>query len=427
MKKSIFNIEYLMEKFNISKEEAIKKRRSYNPLCIEYYLAKGMSEEEGKLKISELQSKNAKKHIAKYRENPEKYKIKSNNTLEYYLEKGMSEEEAKIALKERQSTFSLKKCIEKYGEEEGTRRFKERQEKWLHTLNSKSDEEKHILNMSKNVKNQYVKKYGEVDGIEKFKKIHETIQKTSKINKQRKISGDYFFEKYSDKNIAYEEWQKWLNRPSLHSLDWYILKYGKEIGNQKYNEFCANRKIIAKSVINGSYYKNKYGDDWRKFYTEQKIGKASKESLKVFIPVYKKLRKTLNLYDIIFGIKGLHELFLYDSENKKRYLYDFTILSKKIIIEFNGDGTDTYIKNGKVIYDKKGLLQSIHPSYKLTNDELKLWKHPFKKDVTAYDIINYDKRKCEFAIKNGYKILTIWQSDGIQFNIEKVLKFINEN
>ena len=46
MKKSIFNIEYLMEKFNISKEEAIKKRRSYNPLCIEYYLAKGMSEEE---------------------------------------------------------------------------------------------------------------------------------------------------------------------------------------------------------------------------------------------------------------------------------------------------------------------------------------------------------------------------------------------
>ena len=78
MKKSIFNIEYLMEKFNISKEEAIKKRRSYNPLCIEYYLAKGMSEEEGKLKISELQSKNSKKHIAKYRENPEKYKIKSD-------------------------------------------------------------------------------------------------------------------------------------------------------------------------------------------------------------------------------------------------------------------------------------------------------------------------------------------------------------
>lgn len=51
--------------------------------------------------------------------------------IEYYIKRGMSEAEAKEALKNRQSTFSLEKCIEKYGEEEGNKRWLERQEKWL--------------------------------------------------------------------------------------------------------------------------------------------------------------------------------------------------------------------------------------------------------------------------------------------------------
>lgn len=50
--------------------------------------------------------------------------------IEYYLQQGMTEEEAKLALKERQTTFSLKKCIEKYGENEGRKRWEERQQKW---------------------------------------------------------------------------------------------------------------------------------------------------------------------------------------------------------------------------------------------------------------------------------------------------------
>ena len=65
------------------------------------------------------------------REDFDEIKFASNTTLEYYLSKGMSEDEAKHALRKRQTTFSLEKCIEKYGEEEGIKRFKERQEKWL--------------------------------------------------------------------------------------------------------------------------------------------------------------------------------------------------------------------------------------------------------------------------------------------------------
>lgn len=65
------------------------------------------------------------------REDFDEIKFVSNTTLEYYLSQGMNEDEAKHALRKRQTTFSLEKCIEKYGEVEGIKRFKERQEKWL--------------------------------------------------------------------------------------------------------------------------------------------------------------------------------------------------------------------------------------------------------------------------------------------------------
>lgn len=54
----------------------------------------------------------------------------NNTTLEFYLDKGMSKDEAKVALKNRQKTFSLEKCIDKYGEEDGLKRWQARQEKW---------------------------------------------------------------------------------------------------------------------------------------------------------------------------------------------------------------------------------------------------------------------------------------------------------
>ena len=55
---------------------------------------------------------------------------RSTNQIKYWIKKGYSEEEAKQKISERQSTFTLEKCIAKYGEEEGRRRYTERQTKW---------------------------------------------------------------------------------------------------------------------------------------------------------------------------------------------------------------------------------------------------------------------------------------------------------
>lgn len=54
-----------------------------------------------------------------------------NTKIEYYLNKGMSRQDAEKALFNRQAVGRLDKFIERYGEEDGIKRWKERQEKWL--------------------------------------------------------------------------------------------------------------------------------------------------------------------------------------------------------------------------------------------------------------------------------------------------------
>ena len=102
------------------------ERRSRSPRCIEFY----------QRKYPNATPDEQQKMLNKYFEENRlriKNTIKDTN-IEYYLNQGMSEVEAALALKNRQSTFSLNRCIEKYGEEEGERIFKERQKKWIKSL-----------------------------------------------------------------------------------------------------------------------------------------------------------------------------------------------------------------------------------------------------------------------------------------------------
>ena len=95
----------------------------------------------------------------------------SNSTnIEYYLKRGYTQDEAEAALKERQTTFTIEKCIKKYGKEEGERIWHERQEKWQNTLNSKSPEEIERINRAKVSFNGYSKLSQEL-----FKSIHEQL------------------------------------------------------------------------------------------------------------------------------------------------------------------------------------------------------------------------------------------------------------
>lgn len=83
-----------------------------------------------------------------------------------------------------------------------------------------------------------------------------------------------------------------------------------------------------------------------------------------------------------------------------------------------------YIKNPK---NNNHLLKSVHPNYnKLTKEELIRWKHIRNKEITAAEKIKEDEQKINFAKKQGFNILILWQSDGFEFNLNKCLEFINE-
>lgn len=87
----------------------------------------------------------------RYKEANHKRKIKSPTSLEYWLNLGYDYSTAVKKRSERQQTFSFEKCVKKHGEIAGTQIWKNRQEKWLKTLNAKSTDEKIIINLKKNL------------------------------------------------------------------------------------------------------------------------------------------------------------------------------------------------------------------------------------------------------------------------------------
>lgn len=89
------------------------------------------------------------KELRKDEEYNEWFLSRQSTNVGYYIKQGMTEDEAKEALKQRQTTFNLEKCIERYGEEEGRKVWKERQDKWQETMTSKPPEEIERINKLK--------------------------------------------------------------------------------------------------------------------------------------------------------------------------------------------------------------------------------------------------------------------------------------
>ena len=113
-------------------DDSIKyKLREQSQFCVEFWLKKGLNEKESLEKIKKIQKNNSLKGIELRIKNPEKYTSILNNQIGYWVKKGYTIEESKKIISERQRTFSLEKCIEKYGKVDGVKKFKDRQHKWL--------------------------------------------------------------------------------------------------------------------------------------------------------------------------------------------------------------------------------------------------------------------------------------------------------
>jgi hypothetical protein len=207
------------------------------------------------------------------------YAKSCNTKIDYWLAKGFSKTDAEKKLKERQSTFTLDKCIMRYGEEQGKRRFNERQKKWIKSLYEGLTEEERI-----------------------------------------------------------------------------------EFERSKMSE----------------------------------IGKASKESLKVFLPVIEHFK--LSNDDFYIGVDGNKEYCLYCKETNSVFFYDFVIPSKKCIIEFNGN---VWHPNGKD-WKPLGFVSEL------------------KEELEKKQIL-----KQETAKSLGFRYLEIWDTDSVELNVKKCIEFLS--
>jgi very-short-patch-repair endonuclease len=199
--------------------------------------------------------------------------------------------------------------------------------------------------------------------------------------------------KYNNKNIN-------ISNTCGHTLEKYIKRYGENLGIIKYNDY---RKNCARNL---AFFIKKYGDveGNKKYKTFKKhIGKASKESLLIFEPLIDLIRNKFDLSDIYYGSKTSREFFIIN--DGKTYLYDFTIKSLKLIIEFNG--------------------VKFHVNESWSKDKKKLWKHPFK-EITYDEMVQNDKFKLKLAESNGFEVLTIWSDTPIEENIKMCEEFINK-
>lgn len=158
---SSYSVEFWTSKINpntgtnYTLTEADYERNSRRPIKKEYWIKLGYSEYDAENKAKETKNKNNKKGASKAKTNVEIHKHTSKRCKEYWISRGYNEIEAIQKVSEEQATFTLEKCIEKYGEEKGRERWLTRQEKWLEQLNSKSEDEKIKINRKKATKINY--------------------------------------------------------------------------------------------------------------------------------------------------------------------------------------------------------------------------------------------------------------------------------
>jgi len=144
-KGSAYSEQYWLDR-GMDKTDIKNHIKTLRPVNKEYWLKLGYTEEESILQIEGQKLVSERGCVARYgkiegkriwkerEDKRSKNGKKGSTSLEYWINKGYSEKEAKIKRSERQKTFSKKKCIEKYGKKEGLIIFTERQCKWQKTL-----------------------------------------------------------------------------------------------------------------------------------------------------------------------------------------------------------------------------------------------------------------------------------------------------
>ena len=229
--------------------------------------------------------------------------------LEYWLERGYTEEEAKQKLKERQATGKLENFMKRYGPVQGYIKWYKRQKKWQNTLNSKSPEEIEEINKKRN---PYLK-YDYETKEEYFNRARNYI-----INNK-----GYLQPHYKD----------------IHTyITYHIENYKNSFDSIKYSpeEYFENHKIL-KNLID----KNEFINRTKKFHKKD-------------INYKKTLKGTLIFYDN-YTFRSYFEFYFYLKlkENIIDFIYEKNYPNSKLKFDFYLPKYDIYIEIAGLMNEKE--------------------------------------------------------------------------
>jgi very-short-patch-repair endonuclease len=202
-------------------------------------------------------------------------------------------------------------------------------------------------------------------GLTKY--THETLKKSSELMKLRK--GYY------------------------HTLEYFVDKFGDDIGIQTYHEISLKKALTLTNFI------RKYGKDGEAKYVEYITTRKpyfSKISQKLFWSIYEILENKEHIY-----FAELNNEFGKQTPTSYTF-YDFVDTKNKKVIEFNGD---TFHANPKVFTENS------HPN-------------PFT-DETALSIWNKDEYKINLIKDCGFDVLIVWEQEYLHDKVDIINKCIN--
>jgi hypothetical protein len=301
--------------------------------------------------------------------------VKQRNRLcvEYWLNKGYSIEEAELEISKQQQKSS--KCVKTYHG---------KSKKMLADKGYTEEEIKRICLTPTKTEFWVNKGYSENEAKDIISKNQTEAVKQVDFEKRLLPSNIEYWMKNGftkeESKLKVSECQ------TTFTLEKCIQNYGEVEGKKRFTE--RQNKWLNSLLTNGNLV----------------IG-YSKISQELFY-------KILEIYDInkrqeIYFATHNGE-FKIEKEEGGLWLYDFTDTINKKIIEFHGD---MYHGNPK--------------KYKADD-----YPHPFRKNITAQEMWDKDKRKIDVAIEEGFEVMVIWDSEyrwgNRQEIIDKCLVFLNK-
>ncbi len=168
----------------------------------------------------------------------------TSTQLEWWINQGHSLEDAQKLYKERQSTFTLEKCIQKYGEDVGTQIFNERQDKWKKSLQENFEREGDGRSYSSQFANSIIKELCAYLKIE--------MQKKEKWIQDKETKKAYSYDFTHNKKIIEFNGDYWHCNPDLYEANYFNKNKGltaNEIWNYDLEKLKTAKKYSYQVLV----------------------------------------------------------------------------------------------------------------------------------------------------------------------------------